>query len=157
MRLWKKGAEAPFGTLRHMPGLNKVMLIGRLGKPPAMRWMESGQAMCKLSLATSERYKDKSGQMHERTEWHQVVLWRELAEIADRHLDKGQQVYIEGKLRTRTWQSGDGVEHRSTEIVADRLEMLSPKDGKGAGDRTGDTKEQGPAGPTPMDNSSLPF
>ena len=140
-----------------MPGLNKVMLIGRLGKPPALRWLESGQAMCKLSLATSERFKDKSGQVHERTEWHQVVLWRELAEIADRHLDKGQQVYIEGKLRTRTWQSSDGTEQRATEIIADRLEMLSPKDVKGTGEGTGDAKKPGPSGPEPMDNSSLPF
>ena len=140
-----------------MSGLNKVMLIGRLGKPPALRWLESGQAMCKLSLATSERYKDKSGQVHERTEWHQVVLWRELAEIADRHLDKGQQVYIEGKLRTRTWQSSDGAEQRATEIIADRLEMLSPKDGKSTDEGTGDAKKQGPSGPEPMHNSSLQF
>ncbi len=141
-----------------MPGLNKVMLIGHLGKPPALRWLESGQALCKLSLATSERYKDLSGKSHERTEWHQVVLWRELAEIADRYLTTGQKVYIEGRLRTRTWQDANGTEHRSTEVIADRLEMLSPK---GTSDAEPSTEEGSPSeqtpGPYPMDASNLPF
>lgn len=141
-----------------MPGLNKVMLIGHLGKPPALRWLESGQALCKLSLATSERYKDHEGNSHERTEWHQVVLWRELAEIADRYLTTGQKVYIEGHLRTRTWQDAKGTEHRSTEVIADRMEMLSPK-----GDSESDpsAKEASPTeqkpGPFQMDASKLPF
>lgn len=141
-----------------MPGLNKVMLIGNLGQDPAMRWMESGQAMCTLSVATSERYKDKSGQPVERTEWHRVVLWRELAEIAERHLTKGQKVYIEGRLRTRSWQDADGREHRSTEVVADRMEMLSPKASReipAPGDA--DPPDTGPKGPHPMDPSDLPF
>lgn len=141
-----------------MPGLNKVMLIGHLGKPPALRWLESGQAMCKLSLATSERYKDNAGKTHERTEWHQVVLWRELAEVADRYLTKGQKVYIEGRLRTRTWQDANGTEHRSTEVVADRMEMLSPRGFSEAepGAEAGEPAEQKP-GPFHMDASSLPF
>jgi single-strand DNA-binding protein len=120
-----------------MPGLNKVMLIGHLGKPPALRWLESGQAMCKLSLATSERYKDNAGKTHERTEWHQVVLWRELAEVADRYLTKGQKVYIEGRLRTRTWQDANGTEAEP-------------------GAEEGEPAEQKP-GPFHMDASSLPF
>lgn len=140
-----------------MSGLNKVMLIGRLGKPPALRWLESGQAMCKLSIATSERYKDKSGQLHERTEWHQVVLWRELAETADRLLETGQQVFIEGRLRTRSWQSAEGSEHRATEIVADRMEILSPKGGTGTEDASNDAADAGSSGPHPMDSSPLPF
>lgn len=139
-----------------MPGLNKVMLIGHLGKAPALRWLENGQAMCKLSLATSERYKDKAGNPHERTEWHQVVLWRELAELADQYLTKGQKVYIEGRLRTRTWQDAGGTEHRSTEIVADRMEMLSPR-GFSASDATGEAPVEKNPGPIPMDASSLPF
>lgn len=138
-----------------MSGLNKVMLIGNLGKAPVMRWLESGQAMCTLSLATSERYRDKAGQSQERTEWHRIVLWRELAEIAERHLTKGQKVYIEGRLRTRTWQDAEGVEQRSTEIVADRMEMLSPK-GFREDPTTDDGQERG-KGPQPMDPSSLPF
>lgn len=133
-----------------MSGLNKVMLIGRLGKPPALRWLESGQAMCTLSLATTERFKDASGQTRERTEWHRVVLWRELAEIADRHLDVGAQVYIEGKLRSRSWQDATGTTHKSTEIVGERLEMLM------AAEPTRDATEQA-KGPHPMDSASLPF
>lgn len=133
-----------------MSGLNKVMLIGRLGKPPALRWLESGQAMCTLSLATTERFKDASGQSRERTEWHRVVLWRELAEIADRHLDVGAQVYIEGKLRSRSWQDATGTTHKSTEIVGERLEMLM------AAEPTRDATEQA-KGPHPLDSASLPF
>jgi len=144
-----------------MPGLNKVMLIGHLGKPPALRWLESGQAMCKLSIATSERYKDKAGQSHERTEWHKVVMWRETAELAERLLDKGHQVYVEGRLRSRTWQDAEGVEHRSTEIVADRFELLSPKTGghneNGAPDAAGQTEPATTSGPHPMDGGDLPF
>lgn len=141
-----------------MPGLNKVMLIGHLGKPPALRWLESGQAMCKLSLATSERYRDASGKQRERTEWHQVVLWRELAEIADRYLDKGHKVYIEGRLRTRSWQDSEGVEHRATEVVADRLEMLTPRSDEASRQSGEPAVETEPVkGPHPIDASSLPF
>jgi single-strand DNA-binding protein len=144
-----------------MPGLNKVMLIGHLGKPPALRWLESGQAMCKLSLATSERFRDSAGVQKERTEWHQVVLWRELAELADRYLDTGHKVFIEGRLRTRTWQDGDGVEHRSTEIIGDRLEMLTPREmGQKDAQENGvaaPPDEDRPTGPHPMDASTLPF
>lgn len=146
-----------FGTLHPMSGLNKVMLIGNLGKAPELRWLESGQAMCTLSIATSERYRDKSGQSHERTEWHKVVMWRELAEIADRHLTKGQKVYIEGRLRTRSWQDGQGTEHRSTEIVADRMEMLSPKGFSAEDARSPVPQESAAKGPHPMDPSALPF
>ena len=134
------------------------MLIGHLGKPPALRWLESGQAMCKLSLATSERYKDQKGKSHERTEWHQVVLWRELAEIADRYLTKGQKVYIEGRLRTRTWQDASGTEHRSTEVIADRMEMLSPKgSAEDASSGEEDAHVEQKSGPFHMDASTLPF
>lgn len=141
-----------------MPGLNKVMLIGHLGKPPALRWLESGQAMCKLSLATSERYRDASGTQRERTEWHQVVLWRELAEIAERYLDKGHKVYIEGRLRTRSWQDSEGVEHRATEIVADRLELLTPRSEEASQQSGEPAAEPEPVkGPHPIDASSLPF
>lgn len=139
-----------------MPGLNKVMLIGHLGKPPALRWLESGQALCKLSLATSERYQDASGTQRERTEWHQVVLWRELAEFAEGCLETGHKVYIEGRLRTRSWQDGDGVEHRATEVVADRLELLTPRSEKAPGPPSA-TDSEPLKGPYPIDASSLPF
>lgn len=134
-----------------MPGLNKVMLIGHLGRDPETRWFEDGKAMCKLSLATSERYKDDQGQAHERTEWHQVVLWRDLARIADEHLKKGDRVYFEGRLRSRTWTDGDGAERRTTEVVADRMEMLgSPRRQEG-------DAESHRSSPAPMDGAKLPF
>jgi len=140
-----------------MPGLNKVMLIGRLGRDPETRWFEGGKAMCTLSLATSETFRNGDAPPQERTEWHRVVLWRDLARVADEHLNKGDRIYIEGRLRTRSWQDGDGVQHRSTEVVADRMDMLgSPKAANGAAsDNTG--RDPGsPSTPASMDGASLP-
>lgn len=142
----------PFGILPSMSGLNKVMLIGRLGRDPETRWFEGGRAMSVLSIATSERHKDQDGNLRERTEWHRVVLWRQLAEVAEKHLSKGDRVYIEGKLKTRNWQDGGGVEHRTVEVVADRLDML------GSPIRTeSDAGSTTPDGPHPMDASALPL
>lgn len=141
-----------------MSGLNKVMLIGQLGKDPALRWLESGQAMCKFSVATTERFQDQAGLQRERTEWHQVVLWRELAEFADRHLLKGDTVYIEGRLRTRSWVDQEGREHRATEIVADRFDRISQKSSHSASPDAQEANERAQnSGPLPMDASSLPF
>lgn len=140
-----------------MLGLNKVMLIGHLGRDPETRWFEGGKAMCKLSLATSERYKDEKGELHERTEWHKVILWRELARIADDHLSKGDRVYIEGRLRTRSWNDSEGVQHRTTEIVADRMDMLGgPRPSASESASSGDGKAASSA-PAPMDGNPLPF
>lgn len=116
-----------------MSGVNKVILIGRLGKDPEVRNLDNGAVVANFSIATSESYKDRTtGEKKEITEWHNIVLWRGLAEIAQKYLRKGDMVYIEGKLRTRSWEK-DGVTRYTTEIVADNMNMLSPKSGAGAG------------------------
>lgn len=110
-----------------MSGLNRVHLIGRLGKDPEVRHLENGTKVANFSVATSETYKDKNtGEKKETTEWHSVVLWRGLADIAEKYLNKGDMVYIEGKLRTRSWEK-DGVTRYTTEIVGDNMKMLSSK------------------------------
>jgi single-strand DNA-binding protein len=114
-------------------GVNKVILIGNLGKDPETRYMPSGSAVTNLRIATSESWKDKqSGEQQERTEWHSVAMFGRLAEIAAEYLRKGSQVYIEGKLRTRKWQDKEGKDRYTTEIVADEMQMLGSKGG-GAG------------------------
>lgn len=117
-----------------MASLNKVMLIGNLGKDPEVRYTTSGQGVASFSVATSEKFKNKSGDMEERTEWHNVVLWGKLAEIAKEYLGKGKTVYIEGRLQTRKWQDKDGRDRYTTEVVGDRMQMLSPR---GDGARSG--------------------
>lgn len=110
-----------------MSGVNKVILIGRLGKDPEVRTIENGTMVANFSIATSETYKDRnSGDKKEITEWHNIVCWKGLAEIASKYLRKGDNVYIEGKLRTRSWEK-DGVTRYTTEIVAESLNMLTPK------------------------------
>jgi single-strand DNA-binding protein len=111
-------------------GVNKVILIGNLGKDPETRYMPSGSAVTNLTLATSESWKDKqTGENQERTEWHKVAMFGKLAEIAAEYLRKGSQVYIEGKLRTRKWQDKEGKDRWTTEIVADEMNMLGGKPG----------------------------
>lgn len=108
-----------------MRGVNKVILIGNLGKDPEVRYTESGQAIANITLATSETWKDKNtGNQKEQTEWHRVVFFRRLAEIAGEYLKKGSKVYIEGKLQTRKWQDKDGQDRYTTEIVANEMQML---------------------------------
>ncbi|MDH5382026.1 MAG: single-stranded DNA-binding protein [Cyclobacteriaceae bacterium] len=110
-----------------MSGVNKAILVGRLGKDPEVRRLESGIAVTSFSVATSETYKDRNtGERVEQTEWHNVVLWRGLAEVAEKYLHKGDMVYIEGKLRTRSWEK-DGVTRYTTEVVADNMTMLSTR------------------------------
>lgn len=113
-----------------MSSLNKAMIIGRLGQDPEVRYTQSNTAVANLSVATSERYKDASGQQQETTEWHRVVLWDRLAEIAQEYLEKGSQVYIEGPIQTRQWEDKQGQTRYTTEIKGLRLVMLS--DGRGA-------------------------
>jgi single-strand DNA-binding protein len=114
-------------------GVNKVILVGNLGKDPETRYMPSGSAVTNLTLATSESWKDKqTGENQERTEWHKVAMFGKLAEIAAEYLRKGSQVYIEGKLRTRKWQDKEGKDRWTTEIVADEMNMLGGKGGGGA-------------------------
>lgn len=111
-----------------MSSLNKVLLIGNLGADPEMRYMPNGDAVANLRIATAESWKDKAtGEKKESTEWHRVVMFRKLAEIAGQYLKKGSQVYIEGKLVTRKWQDKDGQDRYSTEIVSDEMKMLGGK------------------------------
>ncbi len=110
-----------------MSGINKVILIGRLGRDPEVRSTDSGVMVANFSVATSEVYRDRTtGEKKEITEWHNVVLWRNLAEVAQKYLRKGDMVYIEGKLRTRSWEK-DGVTRYTTEVVADNMTMLTPR------------------------------
>jgi len=115
-----------------MASLNKVMLIGNLGKDPEVRYTAAGTAVASFSLATSEKFKNKNGEWEEKTEWHNITLWARLAEIAGEYLTKGKTVYIEGRLQTRKWQDRDGRDRYTTEIVGDKMQMLSGK-GEGGG------------------------
>jgi single-strand DNA-binding protein len=115
-------------------GINKVILVGNLGADPETRYMPSGSAVTNLSVATSESWKDKqTGEQNERTEWHKVVMFDRLAEIAAEYLRKGSQVYIEGKLQTRKWQDKDGNDRWTTEIRASEMQMLGGRGGGGGG------------------------
>ena len=119
-----------------MASLNKVLLIGNLGRDPETRYLPSGGAVCNFSIATSERFTDKSGQKQERTEWHNIVMYGKLAEIAQQYLKKGSNVYIEGRIQTSKWQDKTtGQDKYKTEIVADQMQMLGGRSqGGGAGD-----------------------
>ena len=114
-------------------GVNKVIIVGTLGKDPETRYMPSGSAVTNLRMATNEQWKDKqTGEQQERTEWHSVAMFGRLAEIAAEYLRKGSQVYIEGKLRTRKWQDKEGKDRYTTEIVADEMQRLGGMGGGGA-------------------------
>ena len=108
--------------------VNKVILVGNLGKDPELRYTPSGAAVATFSLATTERFKDREGNRQERTEWHNIVAWRQLAEICGKYLHKGKQVYIEGKIQTRSYDDRDGNKRYITEIVADQMQMLGSRD-----------------------------
>jgi single-strand DNA-binding protein len=112
--------------------VNKVILIGRLGKDPETRYMTNGEAVTNATLATSENWKDKSGEKQEKTEWHNLVFYRRLAEIAGEYLKKGSQIYVEGKLQTRKWQTKEGQDRYTTEIIVNEMTMLGGKS-SGAG------------------------
>lgn len=117
--------------------LNKVQLIGHLGRDPEVRQAKNAQgAVANLTLATSERWKDKAGHAQERTEWHKIVLFGRTAEVAGEYLHKGTQVYIEGRLQTRKWQDASGQERYTTEIVADKMKMLGTKNGSAGQDQS---------------------
>jgi single-strand DNA-binding protein len=112
-----------------MRGVNKVILIGSLGNDPEVKYLPDSSAVTNISVATSESWKDKNtGQVQQRTEWHKIVFFKKLAEIAGEYLRKGSKVYIEGSLRTRKWQDKDGADRYTTEIVADQMQMLDGKD-----------------------------
>lgn len=111
-----------------MASVNKVILMGNLGRDPEVRYMPNGEAVCNFSIATTDNWKDKSGAKQEKTEWHNIVMYRKLAEIAGEYLKKGRPVYVEGRLQTRKWEK-DGVTRYTTEIVADQMQMLGGRDG----------------------------
>ena len=113
-----------------MASVNKVILIGNLGADPETRYLPSGDAVTNIRIATTENWKDKTGEKQEHTEWHRVAFFGKLAEIAGEYLKKGSPVYVEGRIRTRKWQDKEGQERYSTEIVADRMQLLG---GRGAG------------------------
>jgi single-strand DNA-binding protein len=116
-------------------GINKVILVGNLGADPDTRYMPSGKAVTNIRIATSESWKDKqTGDQQERTEWHSIVMYDRLGEIAAEYLRKGSQVYIEGKLRTRKWQDKEGKDRYTTEIVANEMQMLGSRAGAGGGE-----------------------
>jgi single-strand DNA-binding protein len=116
-----------------MASVNKVILIGNLGRDPETRYTTGGDAIANLNIATTEQWKDKSGEKQEKTEWHRVVLFGRQAEIAGEYLKKGRSVYIEGRLQTRKYTDKDGVEKYSTEIVGDRMQLLGSREGGGGG------------------------
>jgi single-strand DNA-binding protein len=116
-----------------MASVNKVIVVGNLGRDPETRYMPSGDAMTNIAVATTDKWKDKAtGEQKEATEWHRIAFFGKLAEIAGQYLKKGSQVYVEGKLRTRKWTDKDGIEKYSTEIIADSLQMLGSRQGGGS-------------------------
>jgi len=146
-----------------MASLNKVILIGNLGKDPETRNMSNGDAVANITLATTETWKDKaSGEKKEATEWHRVVFFRKLAEIAGQYLKKGSQIYIEGSLKTRKWQDKDGQERYTTEIVADEMKMLGSRQGIVDEQQTSSTPSQQRVSPSSSGSfsdfeSDIPF
>ena len=108
-------------------GLNKLMIIGHLGRDPEMRYTPSGKPVTTFSVATSRTWHSADGERHEETEWFNVVAWGSLAEVCNQHLKKGQQVYVEGRLQTRRWEDGDGNKHFTTEVVAQEMTMLGSR------------------------------
>nr|DAX81952.1 MAG TPA: Single strand binding protein [Caudoviricetes sp.] len=140
--------------------LNKVILIGRLGRDPETRFMANGEAVCNFSVATSEKYTDKNGQRQEATEWHEVTMFRKLAEIAGQYLTKGSQVYLEGKIRSRKYQGKDGIERTAYEIIANEMKMLGSSnsdDHQAQAGTPAPPRRQEPAAPVETISDDVPF
>lgn len=150
--------------------LNKVMIIGNLGKDPELRYTQSGSAVANLNIATNEAWTDKNNEKQERTEWHRVVVWGRQAETCEKYLEKGRQVYVEGRLQTREWQDKEGVTKYTTEIVAQNVQFLSGGGGGGfsgggssggGGGGGGNFDQSGPAAEESFDQSfnddDIPF
>ncbi|MBM4334427.1 MAG: single-stranded DNA-binding protein [Deltaproteobacteria bacterium] len=143
-----------------MAGVNKVIIVGNVGRDPELRTTQGGQNVSTFSVATNERFKDKSGEWQDRTEWHRVVAWGRLAEICGEYLKKGRQVYIEGRLQTRDWEDKDGHKRYTTEVIAQSMQMLgSPR---GGGDEPssrsgGDFEYSAPGGSGGGGDDEIPF
>lgn len=140
-----------------MAGINKVILVGNLGKDPEVKSMESGTKYARFTLATTESYKDKNGERKDRTEWHNIICWRGLAEVAEKYLTKGSSIYLEGKIRTNSWED-NGQKRYSVEIQADTFTMLGSKNGGAAtsGPST-PPAETAPVNVEPDSEDDLPF
>ena len=140
-----------------MAGVNKVILIGNLGRDPELRYTQSGQAVANFSIATSENWNDKSsGERVERTEWHRIVAWGRTAELAAQYLSKGRTVYVEGRLQTREYEDRDGVKRRVTEVVASNITFLGGRGGEGAAGGGGGGAPESGGGSGPPDDD-IPF
>jgi single-strand DNA-binding protein len=143
-----------------MAGINKVILIGNLGRDPELRYTQSGQAVANFSLATTEKWKDKEGNTQEKTEWHRIIVWGKSAENSAQYLQKGRSVYIEGKLQTRDWEDKEGNKRSTTEIVAQTVQFLGGRGGAEGANPSADRSPSpdssapssaGGAGPSPSD------
>ena len=135
-----------------MSGVNKVILIGNLGKDPEVKYLESGVAVANITLATTENYKNKEGEKVSQTVWHDIVLWRGLAEIAEKYLKKGSSVYIEGKIRNRKWEDKEGITRYKNEILADNMTMLGSRP---SNEKSTENESQNQENPNGLDD--LPF
>ncbi len=136
-----------------MAGVNKVILVGNLGKDPEVKYTAGGVPVANFTIATSEKWTDKNGEKQERTEWHRIVAWRKLAEICGEYMSKGKQVYIEGKLQTRSWEDKDGQTRYTTEIMADNIVLLGRKgqEGQESGDKSSAENDDH------IDDDDIPF
>ncbi len=142
-----------------MASVNKAILIGNLGSDPELRYTASGTAVASFNIATTERYKDKNGEKQERTEWHTIVCWARLGELANEYLKKGRSVYIEGRIQTRNYEDKDGIKRYKTEIVCQQMQFLG---GRGQGEQQsapgGGSSSSAPSEPNlPADDDDLPF
>lgn len=125
-----------------MASVNKVILVGNLGKDPEVRYIPNGDAVCNFSIATTDTWKDKAGTKQEKTEWHNIVIYRKLAEIAGEYLKQGSPVYLEGRLQTRKWQTKEGQDRYSTEVIADQMQMLGSKGASSSNGESAHTQSQ---------------
>lgn len=140
-----------------MASVNKVILVGNLGRDPEVRYSAEGSAICNVSIATTSNWKDKAtGERREETEWHRVVMYNRLAEIAGEYLRKGRPVYIEGRLRTRKWQNKEGQDQYTTEVIADQMQMLGSRDGMGGGEGAGGGGYEGGSRPASRPQTQRP-
>lgn len=137
--------------------VNRVILIGNVGQDPEIRHLDSGVSVANFTLATNESYKDKAGEKVTQTEWHRVVLWRGLAEVAEKFVKKGELLYIEGRLRTRSWDDKDGIKRYTTEVFGDTMKMLGRKTDQGADKATEGAMESDTADLGVTENDDLPF
>lgn len=138
-------------------GVNKVILVGNLGRDPEVRFTPSGQAVANFSIATSDSWTDKSGQKQERTEWHRIVVWGKLGELCGEYLKKGRQAYVEGRLQTREWTDKEGKKNQTTEVVANSVVFLGGRgEGAGASGGANRSSREDFGGPPPMDEMGPP-